>query len=101
MAVQAVPRSMAEEGAVRAYWYSAQGLRDVEEFVGPDWSPPSRGSCWACRTGRGGLERGHLVDHARGGAGTPDNLVPLCWECNRIMPSFGPGDILPEGPRPS
>jgi len=39
-----------------------------------------------------GLERAHLVDHARGGGEGFDNLVLLCRPCNRTMPSFGPDD---------
>lgn len=38
-----------------------------------------------------GLERSHLVDHAKGGSGWPSNLVLLCRPCNRRMPSFRQG----------
>jgi hypothetical protein len=40
----------------------------------------------------GVLERAHLIDHARGGLDGVQNLVPLCWDCHKRMPSFKNGD---------
>ena len=38
------------------------------------------------------LERAHLVDRIRGGLDGPQNLMPLCHRCHKIMPSFDPGE---------
>ncbi len=38
------------------------------------------------------LDRAHLVDRARQGLDAPQNIVPLCRACHRVMPSFGPGE---------
>jgi hypothetical protein len=40
----------------------------------------------------GYLERAHLVDRIRGGLDGPQNLMPLCHRCHKIMPSFDPGE---------
>ena len=34
------------------------------------------------------LDRAHLVDRAGGGLDGPQNIVPLCIACHRVMPSF-------------
>ena len=38
------------------------------------------------------IERAHVIDRVKGGLDTLDNLRPLCHECHRLQPSFGPGD---------
>lgn len=38
------------------------------------------------------LERAHLVDRIRGGLDGPQNLMPLCHRCHKVMPSFDPGE---------
>ncbi len=38
------------------------------------------------------LDRAHLVDRWNGGVDGPQNLVPLCYACHKLMPSFGPGE---------
>ncbi len=35
------------------------------------------------------LDRAHLVDRDLGGLDGPQNVVPLCLGCHKIMPSFG------------
>lgn len=37
------------------------------------------------------LERAHLADRAAGGLDGPQNLVPLCHSCHRLMPEFTDG----------
>jgi hypothetical protein len=37
------------------------------------------------------LDRAHLVDRCRGGLDGPQNLVPLCLRCHRVMPMFTDG----------
>ena len=39
------------------------------------------------------LHRGHLVNRCLGGPDTVENLVPLCWLCNRSMPYFDQGQL--------
>lgn len=41
------------------------------------------------------LDRAHLVDRELGGLDGPQNLVPLCLECHRRMPSFRGHDEHP------
>ncbi len=40
------------------------------------------GRCYGCNATDLPLERGHLQRHADSGAGTFDNLIPLCRSCN-------------------
>jgi len=37
----------------------------------------------------GRLERAHLVDRWCGGLDGPQNVIPLCSLCHRLMPTFG------------
>jgi hypothetical protein len=48
-------------------------------------------SCYACGWWMG-LERAHLIDRVFGGLDLACNLVPLCHDCHREMPSFRPGE---------
>lgn len=80
------------------YWH---GLGEQDPFC-IDLSRPACAGCgrvsagldqrqfkhrWAaCR-----LERGHLVNACLYGPATVENLVPLCWLCNRNMPYFDQG----------
>jgi hypothetical protein len=99
-------RRMASMDRVVAYWQEAAperlpGLRS--ELSG--WGEPF---CFRCgwlaplrdpyvgtddwRVVGGWLERAHLMDHAAGGSGEPDNLVPLCYLCHRQMPEHDDAD---------
>lgn len=40
----------------------------------------------------GSLERAHLADRCDDGLDGPQNIVPLCPPCHRIMPVFGFGE---------
>jgi hypothetical protein len=53
------------------------------------------GRCNACGKTRV-LERGHIQPDTDGGAGTFDNLIPLCKSCNASYKGFTP-DTRPEG----
>lgn len=84
--------------AVVIYW-----LQEREAPLGGDGRIPH---CFRClrvsgydpmdgfdgRWNNSGLERAHLVDRALGGLDGAQNLMPLCWPCHKVMPSFGPGE---------
>jgi hypothetical protein len=46
-----------------------------------------RGECWVCGAivGQDLLECGHLVDYCCGGADSPQNVMPMCTYCNRVL----------------
>jgi hypothetical protein len=59
--------------------------------------------CWRChvesdddatswRTASSFLERAHVIDRCYGGLDDVQNLRPLCCDCHRWQPDFGPGD---------
>lgn len=66
---------------------AVQDMRPIEAI-------PDLRERWRAITGK--LERGHLVNRARNGLDGPQNLVPLCHACNKIMPVFD--SPLPPGP---
>lgn len=47
---------------------------------------------WGEASKRSYLERAHLIDRCYDGLDGVQNLVPLCWRCHDVMPSFKPGD---------
>jgi hypothetical protein len=103
MAPEFVPprpgRRMPRPWKIALYWH--QRGRPLAEYISvpycfrcdcmfrfdPDLSPEDRWNASAC-------ERAHLVDRIRGGLDGPQNLMPLCHRCHKIMPSF----IAGEGP---
>lgn len=38
------------------------------------------------------IDRAHLADRFYNGLDDVQNLVPLCWRCHRVMPSFQTGE---------
>src|SRR5437016_611847 len=52
--------------------------------------------CNACGKSGVPLERGHIQPHADDGAGTFDNLIPLCKPCNASFKGVTP-DTRPDG----
>jgi hypothetical protein len=82
------------------YW---NGLGEHDPFC-VDLSRPACAGCGFLPSGRDQrrfkhrwtachLERGHLVNACLGGPDTVENLVPLCWWCNRSMPYFDRGQL--------
>jgi hypothetical protein len=90
------------EPSLPSMWKIVQYWVQRDEWFVPDVRNPH---CFACErlipcpegapeyrwNGNGrALQRGHLVNRARDGLDQPQNLVPLCKSCNRVMPMFGP-----------
>ncbi len=73
------------------YWWRTWGQVDVGEP-----------SCYRCSWWNGerddnpfsGLDRAHLTDRWCDGDDSHHNLVLLCRECHREMPSFQPGEYF-------
>lgn len=64
---------------IRDYWKDK--LRYRQE-IAIRWED-SLQYCWACR-GPSPLERSHIIPDCLGGSPDPDNLVLLCYDCNRF-----------------
>ncbi len=91
------PRKMPTMWAIVRYWTGRGpfGFTEDElaapfcfgcgiEITGvPGRTPATR---WESASGR--LERAHLVDRFLGGLDGPQNIVPLCVMCHRVMPVF-------------
>lgn len=83
---------------VHRYWCLERHDLAVRLFGQVDVGEPSCYGCgWWCEdfidddTNRWHLERAHLIDRCRDGLDGAQNLVLLCRDCHRSMPSFGPG----------
>jgi hypothetical protein len=89
------PRRLPPLWTIASYW-AGRGEPFAVDLASPHcfacWAQPEcTGSTPRQRWGRTrpALERSHLVGRARDGLDGPQNLVPLCVFCNRMMPAFG------------
>jgi hypothetical protein len=93
-------RQMPSLWAIASYWHVREGnplLLDAEAVEFP--------YCFACSAMAPGidedrpvrirwnaagrwLDRAHLVDRVFAGLDGPQNIVPLCYPCHKVMPSF-------------
>lgn len=91
------PRKMPTMWAIVRYWTGRGpfGFSEEElaapfcfgcglEITGTSGRTPA--ARWESAAGR--LERAHLVDRFLGGLDGPQNIVPLCVMCHRVMPVF-------------
>ena len=89
-------RKMPSLRAIAQFWarrepFAGHGI-DVPACFGCGWELPcpedaALSQRWQMASRY--LERAHLVDHALGGLDGPQNIVPLCGDCHRVMPMFG------------
>lgn len=88
------PRRMPALWTLASYWAARFGL-DGDALAVPfcfgcgtempaDGATPERR--WNRAAGR--LERAHLVDRFLGGLDGPQNVIPLCVLCHKLMPMF-------------
>jgi len=48
------------------------------------WQNYSGRRCVICGS-PSGLEHGHVVDKSEGGSDAPENILPMCFDCNRAL----------------
>ena len=95
-------RRMPDLWAIASYWAEREvfrvdltwphcfGCRTSGPLEDDDDNPPSDRALW--RASSSFLDRAHLVDRMYGGLDGPQNLVPLCTRCHRLMPVHRLGD---------
>lgn len=92
------PRKVPTLWVIASHWATREVFRfDLElpccfgcGYVADCKDDPAPKVQWNSAAGQ--LERAHLVDRCAGGLDGPQNVVPLCSPCHRVMPVFDIGE---------